>query len=140
MADYTPVFLPGEAISLTASGTIAGGDPVEVSGNGTVAKAAGANSAKVVGMAGNDAAANARVTVYSRGTVHEGLADGGITAGDQVVASATANRQVATLAAADVGATPTQATINAGINQARAVIGVALTTATTGNKVRWMSF
>jgi len=147
--DYTPVYLPGEVISLTASGTISPGDPVEVSGNATVAKVAGSNSPKCVGIAGNAALVNGRVTVFARSTVHEGKADGTVTAGDVVAASPTANRQVITLAPmatnADVGAAFSQSAVNTainavgtGVNNDRAALGIALTTATDGNIVRWM--
>ncbi len=135
MADYMPVFLPGEAIPLTASGTISGGDLVVVSGSATVAKAAStAGLRTVIGVAGCDAVANGRVTVYGRGTVHESVADSTVTAGDQVVTSGTSGKQVVKVA--DVPGTPDQASVN----NARALLGIALTTATDGNKVRWMAY
>ena len=37
MAGYMPLHLPGEVITLTASGTITAGQAVVVSGSGTVA-------------------------------------------------------------------------------------------------------
>lgn len=132
MADYIPVYLPGTAVSMTASATIIGGQLVEVSGNGTVAPstASATPSAKVVGVAGFDAASGQRVTVYARGTVHETTANGAITAGDQMASGAVAGT-VKSLAAA-------AAAVAADINNARAVIGVALTTAADLAKVRWM--
>ncbi len=94
MADYNPIYLPGDAISMTASGTIAGGDLLVVSGSGTVARAAALASRSVIGVAGNDATADGRVTVYARGPVHESLADGTVTAGDEVSSTNTAGRGV----------------------------------------------
>jgi hypothetical protein len=136
MADYMPIFLPGEAIPMTASAGVSGGDLVAVSGSGTVARAAlaAAPAANVVGVAGNDAGASSRVVVYGRGTVHESVAMGTVTAGDQVttpITGDTAGAQVKTLAAVS---TPTPGDVQG----TRAILGIALTTATNPNKVRWM--
>lgn len=130
MADYIPIFTPGEAITLSASAAVTGGQLLSVSGNGTVAPAA-AGAASWIGVAAFDAASGTRVTVYPRGVVHETTADGPITAADQVQTGATG--KVKTLAAAS-------AAVAADINNARAVIGVALTTAADLAKVRWMAW
>lgn len=130
MADYSPIYLPGRAFTSTASATIVGGQALVVSGSGTVGPSAGA-SAKVVGVAAMDAASAATVTVFGRGTIHEGTASGAITAGDQLVSAATG--AVSTIAAAS-GA------VAGDINNARSVIGVALTTASDTAKVQWMEF
>lgn len=130
MSDYLPVYTPGEAIPMTASASITGGQLVAVSGNGTIAPA-GASSAAVVGVAGHDAASGGRVTVYARGVVHESTASGAITAGAQLASGAAGT--VASLAAA-------AGTTAGDINNARAVIGVALTTAADTAKVRWMAW
>jgi hypothetical protein len=132
MPDYTAVFLPGLTMTSQAAGTITGGDPVEVAGSGTVQKVAGVNSQKCVGVAAQDAVSGAKVTIIVDRVVHEGLADGVVTAGDQVVASAVAGRQVKSLPA--LGGPPGQADVNA----ARAIVGLALTTAGDGATVRWM--
>lgn len=129
MADYTPVYTPGTAVALTASAAVTGGQIVAVSGDGTVAPAA-AGSAKVVGVAGHDAATNARLTVWCGGMIHEGVASGAITAGDQLVTAA--NGQVASKAAAS-GATAGD------INDARSIAGVALTTAANAATVRFVA-
>jgi hypothetical protein len=133
MADYTPVYTPGTAITLTASASIVGGQLVEVSGNGTAAPtpASATPSLKVVGVAAFDAAAGARVTIHGRGQVHETTANGAVTAGDQLVSGAVAGT-VKSLAA--VGAAPAQADVN----NARAVIGIAITSAADAALVRWM--
>lgn len=146
MADYTPVYVPDRVYTATASGIVAGGDILVVSGSGTVAKAAATAAPNVVGVAANDTPANSRVTVFSRGIIHESVADGTVTAGDQVGSTSTANRQVKTVpvSAVDVGGAFVQATVNtavnAGLNAERGVVGIALTTAADGAKVRWMEF
>lgn len=130
MSDYAPIFQPGDAITLTASATIVGGNTVAVSGSSTVAPAITASAAKTIGVAAFDAAANSLVTVFGRGPVHETVAAGAITAGDQVVAGSVAGT-VSSLAAAAGNTT-------ADINNARTVLGVALTTAVDTAKVQWM--
>ncbi len=136
MPDYAPVFLPGLVASFTAAGTITGGDLVEVAGSGTVQKttagpSAGLGSAKCVGVAGQDAIPGARVTVIMDRVVHEGAADGAINAGDQVMSSSVAGRQVKTVPV--TGASPGKADVD----QARVVTGIALTTAGDGGIIRW---
>lgn len=143
MSDYTPVYVPGKVITMTASATILGGQPLVVSGSGTVAPAASLASPSVIGVAASDTPLNGRVTVYARGIVHETVATGTVTAGDQVGASGTAG-QIATVpvSAVDLGASFVQATsntaLNAGLNALRGVIGIALTTAANPAKARWM--
>ena len=113
MAEYLPIYKPGQAITLKASAGITGGQLVEVTGSGTVGPA-GAASTKVVGVAAFDASTNDNVTVYAGGVQHAAAAAGGVTAGDVVQAGAAG-------------------TIASG---STAPIGVALTTATAGNDVR----
>lgn len=125
MAEYLPVKNPGEALPLTASATITGGQLVAVSGVSTVAPA-GANAANWVGVAAYDTASGDLVTVFAGG-VQELVTTGTVTAGDLVVAAA--NGTVSTLAAVT---TPTAADVT----NTRAILGVALTTATTGLKVQ----
>jgi len=146
MGDYTPVFIEGEIVTSTASATITGGQLLVVSGNGSVAPwvPAATPPTNVVGVAAEDTVSGGRVSFYCRGPVHESVADGTITAGDQIVGAATASRSVRTLppSAEDVTGTPTQSTINTAlrlaVNNARAVFGIALTTASDNTKVRWM--
>lgn len=125
MAEYTPIYLPGTAVTAKASATITGGQLVAVSGVGTVAPA-GANAGNVVGVAASDALNTETVTYFTEG-VHELTASGTVTAGDIVVAAASG--QVSTLAAVT---TPTPADVT----NTRGIVGVALTTATNGNKVQ----
>jgi hypothetical protein len=133
MPDYTPVYIPGRALTLTVSVACAGGDLLEVSGNGTVRPWVpnATPSNKVVGVASQDMAVNGRVTAWGFGPVHESIADGTVTAGDQIIAAQNAGRQVKT-APAVTTPTPGDVTVS------RAILGVALTTAADGLKVRWM--
>jgi len=116
MAEYLPIRTPGDALVSTASASITGGTLVAVSGNGTVATA-GAASAAWLGVAAFDAASGDSVTVYASG-VQELTASGAITAGAQVVSGAG-------------GTVVSSATPAAGTQ-----VGVALTTAADGAKVR----
>ncbi len=119
MAEYLPVFLPGQAVTLKASAPITAGQLVAVTGVGTVGPA-GANALNWVGVASTDAATNDNVTIYAGG-VQSLLASGTVTAGDVVVAGAAGT--VATLAAVT---TPTAADVT----NTRAIVGVALSTGT----------
>lgn len=114
MSEYLPIYKPGQAVTLKASAAITGGQVVAVTGDGTVGPA-GAKSAAVVGVAAFDVADTKDVTIYSGG-VQLVKASGGVTAGDLV--SAAASGAVATTVTTDP------------------VIGLALSTATTGNLVR----
>jgi hypothetical protein len=136
MADYTPVYLPGDVIPMTASAAITAGQLLQVTGNNTVGPVAlaAAPSVNVIGVAGQDTTVNGRVTVYGFGPVHESVPVGTVTAGDQLttpVTGDTAGAQVKTLAPVT---TPTAGDVVG----TRALLGVALTTATNPNKVRWM--
>lgn len=124
MADYVPVYTGGvDPFSATASAAITGGQLVENTGVNTVGPA-GAASTKVVGVAAFDVASGGRVTVFPLAPViHEVTASGTVTAGDGVAAAASG--QVATVAVATGAAAGT-------------LIGTAVTTATTGNKVRFI--
>jgi hypothetical protein len=149
MADYTPVAMPGTAYTFQASGAITGGDLVGMTGALTVNKVSSLASLAYVGVAGHDAGIGQKVTVYMDKAVHDSIADGTVTAGDQLTSTNTANRQVKTLAASavnvDVTGTPTEASIeafnaaiNTAVNNARAVIGVAVTTVADNQTVRWV--
>lgn len=116
MAEYLPIYKPGQALTLKASAAITGGQLVAVSGSGTVAPA-GATATNWVGVAAFDAALNDHVTIHCDG-VQSLTASGAVTAGD-IVSSAAG------------GAVATNATPAAGN-----VVGIALTTAANGAKVR----
>jgi hypothetical protein len=137
--DYTAVFLPGLTMTTTALGHIYGGDPLEVAGSDLVQKCtpgpSGWGSAKYVGIAANDTRAGNLVTVIVDRVVHEGAADGAITAGDQLMASSAPGCQVMTVP--PTGTVPGQSE-QADVDASRVIIGVALTTAADGTTVRWI--
>jgi hypothetical protein len=151
MSDYTPVYVKGEIITLTASGAVSGGDVLEVSGVSTVQRCATLASLKVVGVAAEDTLTAGRVSFWARGPVHESIADGIITAGDVLTSTNTAARSVKTLALAptgvalggvyvDPGTSNAINAVGAADNATRAMLGVAITSAADGGKVRWMLF
>ena len=78
-------------VKFTAGASITAGQVVYLSGTKEVSPAATANSAKVIGVADNDAAAgdSVDVVIYGITTV---VADGVIAVGDRVIAAATAGR------------------------------------------------
>lgn len=145
MADYTPVFMPGTAQTLGAGGAITGGDLVTLSAASTVVKAAVTATTGYIGVAGHDASTGTKVTVHVLKAVFDSIADGTVTAGDQITTTSTANRQVKSLAASAAnitGAPPLAGDINTAlnlaVNNARAVIGIAVTTASDNTIVRWI--
>lgn len=115
MAEYAPLYKPGQEFPRTTSGTVTAGQLLIVSGSDTVA-ASSAASAAWLGVAAHDAASGADVTVICGG-VHELGATGAISAGADVVA-ATAG---------------TVATVGAGT--AFQVVGVALSDAASSKVV-----
>lgn len=124
MADYMPVYQSVKPQSgVTASAAVAGGQIIESTGVKTVGPA-GAASVKVIGVSASDYAIGADVTYHPiTGNVHETVSTAGSAAGDRLQAAAAG--AVATGAAATLAAAGTD-------------LGVALNTATAGNKVRWM--
>ena len=116
MAEYLPIYKPGQALTLKASATITAGQVLAVSGSGTVAPA-GAASTAVVGVAAFDGVTNDNVTLYAGG-VQNCTASGAITAGSPVIAGA--------------AGTVVASAVPPGGQQ----VGVALTTAADTAKVR----
>lgn len=115
MADYLPKFKPGQAVTFTASADVTGGRLVAITGNRTVGPS-GADSAAVVGVAGFDAKAGERVTVFTRaGGVQQLTASAAIAAGVKVSSAAAGKIQT-------IGATTNP-------------IGLALEAAATDNDV-----
>ncbi len=86
MADYIPKFKPGSAVTFTASADVTGGRLVEITGNRAVGPA-GADSAKVFGVAARDTEAGDTVLVYGPG-IHTLTASAAVAAGAQVAAAA----------------------------------------------------
>jgi hypothetical protein len=124
MTDYTPVYDGGvDPFTLTTSAAVTGGQVLVASGNGTVGPA-GAGSLVVVGVAAHDAASGAKVSVWPMNNcIHEVVTTGTVTALDGVVTAAAGTVGTAAIATAAAAGT---------------LIGTALTTATTGNKVRFV--
>ena len=117
MAEYLPVRIPGKALVVPASAAVTGGQLVaQVSGSNTCAATAFA-TARWLGVAAFDVATGELLTIHCGGT-QELTASGDITAGDIVVAAA-------------AGAVATNATPGSGQQ-----VGIALTTAASGAKVR----
>jgi hypothetical protein len=112
MAEYVPLYLPGQTITKPCSANVTGGQPVYASGNNTIANTAAAANIPI-GVASFDGVSGDQIQFVGRGAVHRLLASGTVTAGD-----------VVEMAAAGAVATHT-----VGTNDARA-FGVALTTAT----------
>lgn len=108
MAEYLPLYKPGQSLVCTASATVTAGQVVAVSGDGTVGPA-GAASAAWVGVAATDAANGDKFLVHAGG-VQRIVASGGITAGAGVI----------------TGAAGTVAT---GLGTVGQQVGIALTTA-----------
>ena len=86
MAEHTPTYIPGAAVTRRASANVTGGQVVAVSGDGDVAPA-GAVSAAVYGVAAFDAKTGERVTVHTGGA-HKLKTAGVVAAGDRVQAGA----------------------------------------------------
>jgi hypothetical protein len=117
MADYTPVFVPGNEVTFTATADVIGGQLVALTGQMTVGPAP-ALSTRIVGVAAFNAAAGSRVTVFIGQLIHETVASGTIAANTDIVSAA------------------------GGLMQARGAAtvrhGFSLTSAVNGGLVRWM--
>jgi hypothetical protein len=120
VADYAPKFVYGDQVTGTASATITGGQVLVVSGDGTVGPAGDAADVTVIGVAAQDAAANALVSYFPRGKVHITTTAGAVTAGNGVSAGAAGTVDD------DGGSDP--------------ILGVFLTTAASGATAEWMEF
>jgi Uncharacterized conserved protein (DUF2190) len=118
MAEYLPVKEDGDELSPVAGAAITGGQLVFVSAANTVSPTTAATP-KFLGVAGYDAGVGDLVTVYCEG-VHESTATGTIAAGDTVEAAAAGTVATHTLGTNDTS-----------------IVGLALTAATNGTKVRW---
>lgn len=118
MADYVPVFKPGQDMTFTAGAAITGGELVYASAAGAVQKTSGATAAWL-GVATRDADTGEKVGVTSGG-VQELIAGSAIAVGDVLIPAA--NGRVAPIG------------VSTDYSQ---VVGVALTAQpTTGQKCR----
>lgn len=116
MAEYIPLYAPGEAITLPASATVTGGQLLIISGSNTVAPSSAATHSWI-GVAGFDGLTGDQITIYCEG-VQKMTASGSITAGANVEA-----------AAAGAVASHTNGTNDQNI------VGLALNTVTNGQTV-----
>jgi predicted RecA/RadA family phage recombinase len=120
MAEYAPIYEPGQAAVYTASATITAGQLVEVTGVGTVGPAA-ADSIIWLGVAAADYASGDRVTIL-RGGVQSLLMAGSAAVVEDILVTAAAGCVVA-------DATPT----------AGAIVGIALSSVADAARVEcWM--
>jgi len=126
MTDYSPVAGNGSLpFTMTASVALTGGQLAVVTGVNTVGPA-GAASTLCVGVAAHDAAIGARVTLWPLdGLIHESVTPAGVTAGQgvQTAAAGTVDTVTTSIPAGAAAAT---------------LLGIAITTATAGLKVRWI--
>lgn len=126
MPDYSPVYVNGNRpFTKTASAAITGGQVVETTTASNVGPAA-AGSLKSVGVAAHDAASGARVTVWPLANVEHEIvvvAAATVTVGDGVIAGTAGTVNTAAVATAAAAGT---------------LIGIASTTATAPNKVRFV--
>ncbi|MGB3707606.1 capsid cement protein [Gordonia sp. (in: high G+C Gram-positive bacteria)] len=84
MADHTPLFLPGAAVTHGAKAKVTGGQLVSITGDRQVSPSGDGDPA--YGIAAFDAEVGAKVTVHTGG-VHKVAATGAVAAGDQVQAA-----------------------------------------------------
>lgn len=99
MANYTP-YLPENSYTFTAgTGGVIGGTCVTAA-DGMVALKPAADTAKIVGVAGFDADAGDKVTVFAGG-VHKLTAAAAVTAGDYLISDSAGKVKPAGAAGAD---------------------------------------
>jgi hypothetical protein len=126
MADYSPGYASGvRPFTKTASAAITGGQLVIVTGVNTVGPST-TGSTTVVGVAAHDVASGARVTVWPLANVEHEIvvvAAGTVTAGDGVISGALGTVNTSAIGAAAAAGT---------------LLGIATTTATAPNKVRFV--
>ena len=94
---YIPLFRPGQTVTFGVTSDVTAGQVVEVGTSDMAVAPAAAASAKVVGIAGHDAAVGDKLTVEVGKPIHELTASGAITRGQRLEAAAAGS--VRTLAA-----------------------------------------
>lgn len=115
MAQYLPLFRPGQTVTFDVTTAVTGGTPVEVgTADRSVAPAAAASN-KYVGIAGHDAAVGDKVTVEVGNPIHLLIASGAVTRGAKLETAGTGKVR----------------TLTTGTN-----VGVALTSAADGAAVQ----
>lgn len=119
MADYTPLYLPGDAYTTTASAAISGGQLCAVTGADTVGPTSAAGPA-YIGVALFDAPSGGRVTLALGKVIHETTAAATVTAAQTLEAAASGQVTPHTNGTNDTN-----------------IVGVAMSSAASGAKVRW---
>ncbi len=119
MAQYLPVFRPGETVTFDVTAAVTGGHPVQVGTADRSVAPADAASTTYVGIAGHDAAVGDKVTVEVGKPIHLLLASGAVARGTKVEAAGGGKVRTAT--------TGTE-------------LGLALTTAADGAPVQVLQF
>ncbi|GLJ79017.1 capsid cement protein [Microbacterium imperiale] len=94
---YLPLFRPGQTVTFGVTAAVTAGTPVEVGSIDMSVAPAAERSAKVVGVAGHDAAIGDKVTVEVGKPIHELTASGAVTRGQRLEAAG--GGKVRTLAA-----------------------------------------
>ncbi|MHA7620247.1 DUF2190 family protein [Cellulosimicrobium cellulans] len=97
MAQYLPLFRPGQTVTFNVTADVTGGQLVQVGSVDRSVAPAAAASTSVVGVAGHDAKVGDKVTVEVNKPVHLLVATGAVTRGQRVEPAA--NGRVRTLAA-----------------------------------------
>jgi hypothetical protein len=139
--DYSATYLPASQVTFTADGPLTGGDPVEVAPNGRVNRFQAETVSPFIGVAAHDALAGGSIRVIIGHPIHDGIADGTITAGDQLAPSATPGRTVVTvpdIIIPSTGLTQIAAATRSALEAVRSLIGVAISSAADGQPVRWI--
>lgn len=96
MAQYLPLFRPGQTVTFDATSDVTGGTPVQLGTADRSVAPAGAASTTYVGVAGHDAAIGEKVTIEVGGPIHLLTAAAAITRGSKVEAAADGRVQTAT--------------------------------------------
>ena len=85
---YLPLFRPADTVTFGVTAAVTAGQVVEVGAADMSVAPAGAASAKVVGLAGHDAAIGDKLTVEVGKPIHELKASGAITRGQRLEGAA----------------------------------------------------
>lgn len=88
MANYLPLFRPGDTVTFGVTTAVTGGQAVEVGAADMSVAPAVAASAKYVGIAGHDAAVGDKLTVEVGKPIHELTATGAVSRGARLETAA----------------------------------------------------
>lgn len=96
MAQYLPLFRPGQTVTFDATAPVVGGTPVQLGTADRSVAPATAASTTYVGIAGHDAAPGEKVTVEVGSPIHLVAAKGAIARGAKVEAAGDGKVKTAT--------------------------------------------